>query len=360
MEENRKGFILSAAEAPLANAPDKCKVLNEKRQKKTIKSEGDPKLIKIYMMLRPSAEYTQLQPEPSIYTWISLETIYPGGCIDEFYFNYSAEVPIYDHVSYLASGRVRVTYGDRAKTIGPDTLCYFPSNLKYSLTNVGKLPANFVNVNTQVAGKKMGEPIYSKMPTWIGEHNRKLAGNTEQLEKDAKEANRKGFILSAAEVKPSKFPNKIMVLNEKGQIQIVKREYDPKLWLEVYPLLSTAAEFTKLQPGHSIHTSITLEKMQPGGSLDEHYNEYNTRLQVYDHLFYVLSGRMRATIGDIEKTVGADTLIYCPSNVRHSLSNVGKRIAKYLTIRGAAEGAKMGGPVYLKKPTWHLEAGINK
>ena len=352
MEQNRKGFMLSAAEAPVAKAPDKFKALDEQGQMQTVKSKGDPKLIKVNMLLRPTAEFTNLQPEPSIYTWISLETIYPGGCIDELYRKYNAEAPIYDHVSYVTSGRVRVTVGDAAKTIGPDTLCYFPSNMTHSVTNVGKGLARYVSINTQAAGKTMGEAVYTKMPTWIGEQKRKLGGTKNQLDKRSKEGNRKGFILPAAEVIPSTFPDEIMTLDEQGQIRTVKREGDPKLWLEIYPLLNITTEFTKLQPGPSIHTSITLEKMQPGGSLDEHYNEYNAEMPVYDHLFYILSGRMRATIGDIERTVGAHTLVYCPSNVRRSLSNVGKGLAKYLRIRGAAEGAKMGGPVYLKMPKY--------
>ena len=162
----------------------------------------------------------------------------------------------------------------------------------------------------------------------------------------------KGFILSAAEATPPKAPDKVMVLDEKGQIKTVKREGDPKLRLEVYPLLRPAAEFIKIQKESSMHTWVTLEKMQPGGRLDEHYHEHNAEMPVYDHIFYVISGRMKATIGDMEEIVGADTLIYCPSNVRHSLTNVGKGIAKYLRISGSAKGAKMGGPVYLKMPTW--------
>ena len=56
-----------------------------------------------------------------------------------------------------------------------------------------------------------------------------------------------------------------------------------------------------------------------------------------DHVFYVISGRMRVAIGDVEKTVEADTLIYCPSDMSHSLRNIGKGVTKDLTIRGTAE-----------------------
>jgi quercetin dioxygenase-like cupin family protein len=57
------------------------------------------------------------------------------------------------------------------------------------------------------------------------------------------------------------------------------------------------------------------------------------------------------TVGDIEKIVGADTLIYCPSNIRHSVTNIGKSLAKVLTIDASGEGEKSGLKVYSKIPT---------
>jgi len=47
-------------------------------------------------------------------------------------------------------------------------------------------------------------------------------------------------------------------------------------------------------------------------------------------------------MGDSERIVGADSLIYCPSNVRHSITNVGKGTAKILRIKGSGEGEKTG------------------
>jgi glyoxylate utilization-related uncharacterized protein len=90
--------------------------------------------------------------------------------------------------------------------------------------------------------------------------------------------------------------------------------------------------------GPSMHTWVTLQKIQPGGGLEEFCHKYDSEMPVFDKMFYVISGRIRATVGDIEKTVGADTLIYCPSNVKHSITNVGKGIAKVLTIIGFGEG----------------------
>jgi mannose-6-phosphate isomerase-like protein (cupin superfamily) len=72
-------------------------------------------------------------------------------------------------------------------------------------------------------------------------------------------------------------------------------------------------------------------------------------MPVFDHVYYVISGQIRATVGDIERTVGADTFIYCPSNMRHSLLNVGQDTAKVLRISGSGKGDKMGDAVYSKK-----------
>jgi len=58
---------------------------------------------------------------------------------------------------------------------------------------------------------------------------------------------------------------------------------------------------------------------------DEHYREYNnTDMPVFDEALYVISGRIRAKVGDIEKIVGPDTLIYFPSNAIVSFTNIGK------------------------------------
>ena len=69
-------------------------------------------------------------------------------------------------------------------------------------------------------------------------------------------------------------------------------------------LQSTVAEFTKMQKEPSMCTPITLEIMQLGGSIDEHYHECTAEMSVFDYVVYVISGKIRSSIGDIEKTVG--------------------------------------------------------
>lgn len=354
MSVNGKGFILPAAEAIPAKANDKVMVVDKKGQIQTVKSLGHPNLIELYPLLRPTPKYSEEQPQPSKYTTITLEIILPGGRIDEHFNETTAEMPACDLALYVVSGRMRVTLGTMEKIVGPETLIYLPTNVRRSLTNLGKGNAKFVRISGSAQEKKWGQPVYLKMPTWIGEQKRKVGATQNQVDNNKNgqkvlDENRNVFLLSVAEVVPIKAPDKIMVIDEKDQIQTIKSEGESKL-LQFYPLLRPTAEFTKLQPAPSMYTSVTLGKMQPGGCIYAHYHMHNAKMPIYDHVFYVISGRMRVAIGDVEKTVGADTLIYCPSDMSHSLKNIGKGIAKYLTIRGTAEGTKMGGPVYSKVP----------
>jgi len=168
--------------------------------------------------------------------------------------------------------------------------------------------------------------------------------------------NRKGFILPLKEVNniaDIEAPDKVMVLNDKGQPRMVKRKNDNEL-LDIYPFLRPIVTFVKQQPEPSIHLKISLEILQPLGCLEEHYREPTANEPLFDVACYVLSGRVRAKIGDIEKTVGPDTLIYCPSNIKCSIANVGKGQAKYLAICALAEGKKFGEPIYSKMPTWRI------
>jgi quercetin dioxygenase-like cupin family protein len=134
---------------------------------------------------------------------------------------------------------------------------------------------------------------------------------------------------------------------------MIKRENNNEL-LDIYPLLRPVATFIKQQPEPSMHLKISLEILRPKGALEEHYREPDAEAPVFDVASYVISGRIRAKVGDIEKIVGPDTLIYCPSNVKCSLANVGKGLAKYLAICALDEGKKFGEPIYSKMPTWKI------
>ncbi|MFC2066958.1 cupin domain-containing protein [Chloroflexota bacterium] len=104
--------------------------------------------------------------------------------------------------------------------------------------------------------------------------------------------------------------------------------------------------FPFMKPGEegSLHTGITLDFIEPGGSIDSHYH---TDCDVFDHIFYVISGQIQVKLGDKEEIAGPDTVIYCPSNVAHSIKNVGKEQSKVLRIGAAANGDIVGKPVHL-------------
>ena len=120
---------------------------------------------------------------------------------------------------------------------------------------------------------------------------------------------------------------------------------------------------------HSKYIMLGMDKLQPGGGIDEHYNKYDAETPIFDHIYYVISGRIRATIGDTERIVGADSMIYCPSNIKHSITNIGKRPAKVLRIKGSIEGEKSGDAVFTngqvridywfpaKQTEWDIDGG---
>ena len=93
----------------------------------------------------------------------------------------------------------------------------------------------------------------------------------------------------------------------------------------------------------SKHLMLGLDVFPPGGGIGEHRHVYGPKAPIFDHAYYVISGKIKATVGDVERTVGADSLIYCPSNIKHSILNVGKTTAKVLRIAGCGEGNVMGG-----------------
>lgn len=101
-----------------------------------------------------------------------------------------------------------------------------------------------------------------------------------------------------------------------------------------------------LQPGPegTSYLSIALDDIAPGGRIDPHYH---ADVDTFDHAFYVISGEVSVKLGDgEERVVGEGTVIYCPSNVAHSLKNVGNTSAKVLRIGASATGEVTGRTVY--------------
>ena len=134
----------------------------------------------------------------------------------------------------------------------------------------------------------------------------------------------------------------------------LKREGHPNQ--DDFRFIRPSSEKDRVGKEPSKHFMLTLDKIQPGGGVEEHYHEYNDKMPIFNYVYYVISGKIRATIGDTERTVGADSLIYCPSNVRHSIAKVGKGLARILRISGSGYGNKMGGAVWSKMPSGNLSA----
>lgn len=147
--------------------------------------------------------------------------------------------------------------------------------------------------------------------------------------------NNKGFILPLAEASHGNSP-------KEGNSNV-----------EFYAFLHRITDPPGGGKEYSKHIRLDVYMIQPSGGVEEHYHEP----PVIDHVSYVISGRVRVTIGDVEKIVVADTLIYCPSNVRHSVTNVGKSVAKVITIDSAGEGEKSGIIVYSKMPSGEYSEG---
>jgi quercetin dioxygenase-like cupin family protein len=166
----------------------------------------------------------------------------------------------------------------------------------------------------------------------------------------------KAFIMAKAEAVPSTGAPDTVRIDEKGKIKTVKNVNKTleisKMWQYIRPSSEVDNKLKGKQT--SPHLWINLYEFQPGGAVDEHYREYNnTDKPVFEEALFVISGRLRAKVGDIERIVGPGTLIYFPSNTTVSFKNIGKgRKASYLKIGVSAEGKLQGKGVFFKVPTY--------
>ena len=101
-----------------------------------------------------------------------------------------------------------------------------------------------------------------------------------------------------------------------------------------------------IRPGKngSLYLRLVLDEIEPGGKIEPHYHDLKP---VCDHGYYVISGEILARVGDKTEVVGPDTLIYCQSDVIHSIENVGKDPAKLLRLGAAANGNSSGKSVFV-------------
>jgi quercetin dioxygenase-like cupin family protein len=279
-----------------------------------IKAEGHTNMSG-FGFLRPDTEVAShglVGKEPARNLMISLDKLKPGGGIKEHYHEYGPTMPIFDHAYYVVSGRIKAIVGDEEKTVGADSLVYCPSNVKHSILNVGKRTARVLRVTGSDEGKIMGG--------WADEEKQPPA-------------KKGGFILPIQEI-------------EKAWRIEHAAEAEGHHNMQGYSFLTVPSEAALHgMVGKELATNLMLglDKFPSGGGIMEHTHVTNKEFPVFDHAYYVISGQIQGTVGDTVKTVGPDSLIYCPSDVKHAILNVGDTTAKVLRIAGCDKGAKMGG-----------------
>ena len=103
-----------------------------------------------------------------------------------------------------------------------------------------------------------------------------------------------------------------------------------------------------IHPGEngSMHLRVLLDEVELGGGIAPHFHELTP---VCDHAYYVISGDIMVSLAGREERVGPDTLIYCPTDVIHSIRNIGKSPAKLLRLGAAASGETGGKSVFIKQ-----------
>ena len=97
----------------------------------------------------------------------------------------------------------------------------------------------------------------------------------------------------------------------------------------VYSLLRRVKAPTMPGEQGSLYLGIAMNEIEPGGGIDPHYH---VDAPVFDHVYYVISGKILGRVGDKEEEVGADSIIYCPSDVLTSIKNIGEDTAKILML----------------------------
>jgi quercetin dioxygenase-like cupin family protein len=104
----------------------------------------------------------------------------------------------------------------------------------------------------------------------------------------------------------------------------------------VHPLLQSGEE-------GSLYLVINYNEIEPGGSSNPHYHK---DCDVFDHVHYILSGDILASVDGREFKAGPDSLVYCRSDELHSFKNVGSETARVLLISGLNVGGTGGKLVF--------------
>lgn len=88
---------------------------------------------------------------------------------------------------------------------------------------------------------------------------------------------------------------------------------------------------------------LTLNVIEPGGGIDPHYHDGVDA----DHAYFVISGTVRARIGDDYFDVGPDELMVFPCGTVHGFTVTSDEGARVLRLGAAADGRTSGGSVFV-------------
>ena len=130
-----------------------------------------------------------------------------------------------------------------------------------------------------------------------------------------------------------------MVIERKGYILPIKKAahgggYEGSSNVEFFNFLGRSNETPIAGAEPAKYLKLSINKVLPDGEVEEHYHEP----PVVDHVYYVISGRILATVGEVKQLV----------------KNVGKTAAKVISIDASPEGVKSGPLVYSKMPSGNL------
>jgi len=100
---------------------------------------------------------------------------------------------------------------------------------------------------------------------------------------------------------------------------------DSARWLAAFPFTGDAPGPTETE---SDSLSVVYNELEPGARLGIHRDGT-------DEALLVLAGRLRVSIGEETDTAGPDDLVLIPSEVPHSVKNVGEETARMLGCFGA-------------------------
>ena len=95
---------------------------------------------------------------------------------------------------------------------------------------------------------------------------------------------------------------------------------------------------------------VQLFEFAPGGSTDPHYHNSESE---QEQMYYVLSGKALVRVGDEERIVEKDWVVFVPPNTTHSYRVVGDEPFIFLNVSAPAESTTVEVKTGLKFQTFY-------